>query len=142
MKINISAWFRLIGVFFVVIIISGCSGGRLDLVKCGDISIEKIDSKHVNITWCSIYKENGDYVLTGAIKRRENSLHPVLAHIDASIISQDGKVIDEKRTNNIYVPIRSSCRGLGYKRFELRIIDIPTGAMVRLVAHSESHENL
>ena len=127
----------------VVISLSCTAANRTDLVKCGVLTIEQQRTGKAYIAWSSAYKEKGDLVITGVLRRRDPVGRPIKTHVDVTIVSPDGTVLDEARSSDIYVSRRITGRGyLSFERFEIRIPSVPAqGSLVRLVSHSGKHDD-
>ncbi len=127
---------------FVVSSSSCVAANRTDLVKSGVVTIEQQRTGKAYIAWSSAYKEKGDLVVTGVLRRRDHVGGPIKTHVDVTIVSPDGTVLDEARSSGIYVSRRITGRGyLSFERFKIRIPGVPAkGSLVRLISHSGRHD--
>jgi len=127
----------------VVISLSCTAANRTDLVKSGVLTIEQKRTGKAYIAWSSAYKEKDGLVITGVLRRRDHVGLPIKTHVDVTIVSPDGTVLDEARSSGIYVSRRITGRGyLSFKRFKIRIPSVPVqGSLVRLVSHSGKHDD-
>jgi hypothetical protein len=76
------------------------------------------------------------------LRRRDTVGLPIKAHVDITIQSPDGKVLNEGRSSDVYVPRRIIGRGQSLQRFRVSFPQIPPqGSLVRLVSHSGPHNN-
>ena len=129
--------------FLVIVVISGCTAGRRDLVKSGILNIEQQEKGKVYIAWSDAYEEEDGFVITGVLRRRDHVGVPIKTHVDITILSPDGTVLDEARSSDIYVSRRITGRSyLSFKRFKVRFPSIPApGSLVRVVSHSGQHDD-
>ena len=118
--------------------ISGCNS-RNSLVELGIVSIETKSSKNIKILWMDVYKDGEDIIVYGVVRRRSRSSYPLKTHVDATILSSDGKVLQEARTPDIYVPRFVRGKGINFKRFEVSFPNVPGNFTIRAAAHSEKH---
>ena len=126
----------------LTIIIPGCATDRVDLVDTGVLRLEQHSTGKVYIAWSNAYEDGDGFVVTGVLRRRDTIGLPIKAHVDITIQSPDGKVLNEGRSSDIYVPRRIIGRGQTLQRFRVRFPNIPTkGTKVSIVAHSGSHNN-
>jgi hypothetical protein len=114
---------------------SGCNS-RNSLVEQGIVSIETKPSKKVKILWMDVYKDGEDIIVYGVVRRRSHTSYPLKTHVDATILSPDGKVLQEAHTSDIYVPRFVPGKGINFKRFEIRFPDMPGNFSVQAVVHS------
>lgn len=122
--------------------IPGCATNRIDLVDKGLVSVETVPSKRVNILWTDVYQDGNDMVVYGVVQRRSYTSYPLKTHVDIAVLSPEGTVLQETRTQDIYVPRRIPGKGINWKRFEVRFPSIPAeGSKVSIVTHSDSHNN-
>lgn len=129
----------------VLVVISGCTAGRTNLVKSGTLNLEQQATGKVYIAWSDAYEEEDGFVITGVLRRRDRVGGPIKTHVDITILSPEGAVLEEGRSSEVYVPRRiKSVKGRGYrsfKRFEVRFQNIPPqGSLVRVVSHSGQHD--
>jgi hypothetical protein len=123
-------------------IMSGCGGSRVSLVDQGIVSVETKASKNVGILWTDVYQDGEDIIVYGVVQRSSHTSYPIKTHVDVTILSPDGEVLQEVRTPDILVPRRIPGKGINWKRFEVRFPDIPHNSRVQAVAHSGLHEIL
>ena len=133
-----------ITVVALILLVAGCTeANRTDIVKSGIVTIEQQRTGKAYIAWSSAYEEKGDLVITGVLRRRDHVGRPIKTHVDVTIVSPDGTVLDEGRSSGIYVPRRITGRGYqSFERFKIRIPNVPAkGSLVRLVSHSGRHDD-
>ena len=125
----------------LTIIISGCATNRIDLVDTGVISLEQRNMGKVYIAWSGAYEQDDGFVITGVLRRRDHIGMAIRAHVDVTVLSPDGTILDEARSSDFYVSrciIGRSC--LSFERFKVCFPNIPAnGSLVRLVSHSGRH---
>ena len=120
----------------LAIAMSGC-GSRNSLVEQGIASVETKPSKTVEILWMDVLRDGEEIVVYGVVRRRHHTTYPLKTHVDAAILTPDGKVIQEAHTPDIYVPRFVPDKGINFKRFEIRFPDIPGNFSVKATAHNE-----
>jgi hypothetical protein len=122
--------------------LTGCATNRIDLVDSGVLTLEKQATGKVYIAWSDAYEDGDGFVVTGVLRRRDTVGLPIKAHVDITIQSPDGKVLNEGRSSDVYVPRRIIGRGQSLQRFRVSFPQIPPqGSLVRLVSHSGPHNN-
>jgi len=126
----------------LVFVISGCAMDRVDLVDAGVLSLEQHTTGKVYIAWSDAYEDGDGFVVTGVLRRRDTVGLPIKAHVDITIQSPDGTIIDESRSSDVHVPGRIIGRGQSLQRFRVRFPGIPAeGSKVSIVTHSGSHND-
>ena len=119
------------------VIFSGCATDRVDLVDAGVLSLEQQTTGKVYIAWSDAYEDGDGFVVSGVLRRRDTVGLPIKVHVDVTILSPDGKMLDESRSSDIYVPRRIVGRGQSSKRFKVRFPNIPAeGSKANIVVHS------
>ncbi|MBC8482081.1 MAG: hypothetical protein H8D47_05390 [Planctomycetes bacterium] len=117
--------------------LAGCSTNRVDLVDNGVLTLEKQAAEKVYIAWSDAYEDGDGFVVTGVLRRRDTVGLPIKAHVDITIQSPDGKVLNEGRSSDNYVPRRIVGKGQSFKRFKVRFPNIPVeGSKASIVVHS------
>ena len=137
--INITAVTLLL---LIVASSSSCiATNRTDLVKSGVVTIEQQRTSKAYIAWSSAYKEKGDLVITGVLRRKDRVGVPIKTHVDVIVMSADGTVMDKVSSSDAYVSRRMARSGYkSFERFEVRMANVPAkGSMIRLVSHSGMH---
>ena len=123
-------------------VISGCATDRVDLVDAGVLSLEQHTTGKVYIAWSDAYEDGDGFVVTGVLRRRDTVGLPIKTHVDITIESPDGTIIDESRSSDVHVPRRITSRGQSLQRFRVHFPSIPAeGSKVSIVTHSGSHNN-
>jgi hypothetical protein len=126
----------------LTIVISGCAANRIDLVDSGVLTLEQKAAGKVYIAWSDAYEDGDGFVVTGVLRRRDTVGMPIKAHVDVTILSPDGTIIEESHSSDVYVPRRIIGRGRSLKRFKVRFSDVPAqGSLIRLVSHSGLHND-
>ena len=126
----------------LTVVISGCATDRVDLVDTGVLSLEQHTTGKIYIAWSDAYEDGDGFVVTGVLRRRDTVGLPIKTHVDITIQSPDGTIIDESRSSDVHVPRRIIGRGQSLQRFRARFPTIPAeGSKVSIVTHSGSHNN-
>jgi hypothetical protein len=119
-------------------VISSCTTNRVDLVKSGVLTLEKQAAGKVYIAWSDAYEQAGELLISGVLMRHDHVGMPIKTHVDATIVSPDGRTLDTACSKAIYVPRRITGRGQSLKRFNIRFPHVPPqGSSVRLECHSD-----
>ncbi len=122
-------------------IISGCAANRVDLVAAGVLTLEPHATGKVTIAWSGAHKDKEGLIVAGVLTRHDHVGLPIRAHVDITVLASDGRTLGEERTPDIYVPAHVTGRGQRFKRFEMRFPQLPPqGSSVRLVCHSDPHD--
>ena len=142
MKKKLSAIIVTLGFSVLPVVISGCATDRVDLADSGVLSLEQHTTGKVYIAWSDTYEDGDGFVVTGVLRRRDTVGLPIKTHVDITIQSPDGTIIDESRSSDVHVPRRIIGRGQSLQRFRVRFHSVPAeGSKVSIVTHSGSHNN-
>lgn len=136
--------FLLSGLFILttmlLVTMSGCTHSHISLVDQGIISVETESSENAKILWSDVYQDKEGIVVYGVIERCGHTTYPLETHLDITVLSMEGKVLQEAQTPDIYLPRRIPGKGINWKRFRVRFPEIPQASTVQLVPHSGIHE--
>jgi len=118
----------------IVIIMLGCASKKIDLVKNGIVSVEKIYTKGIYISQVSIYQDNNDLIISGWVKRG-NISSVGSGHINIIIIDPNGQIV--KQLSTYYVPRMIHRKGKKRSFFKVRLPDtfLSPGSKIRVVYH-------
>ena len=126
----------------LTVIISGCATDRVDLADSVVLSLEQHTAGKVYVGWSDAYEDGDGFVVSGVLRRRDTVGLPIKAHVDITIQSPDGTIIDESRSLDVNVPRSIIGRGRSLQRFRVRFPSIPAeGSKLSIVTHSGSHNN-
>ena len=126
----------------LTVVISGCATDRVNLVDAGVLNLEQHTTGKVYIAWSDAYEDGDGFVVSGVLRRRDTVGLPIKAHVDITIQSPDGTIIDESRSLDVNVPRSIIGRGRSLQRFRVRFPSIPAeGSKLSIVTHSGSHNN-
>ena len=126
----------------LTVVISGCATDRVDLADAGVLNLEQHTTGKVYIAWSDAYEDGDGFVVTGVLRRRDTVGLPIKSHVDITIQSPDGTIIDESSSSDVHVPRRIIGRGQSLPRFRVRFPGIPAeGSKVSIVTHSCPHNN-
>ena len=129
-------------ILLLLVVSSSCmAANRTDIVKSGVVIIEQQRTGKAYIAWSSAYEKEGALVITGVLRRRDHVGRPIKTHVDVTIVSPDGIVLNETRSSGVNVSRRITGRGYqSFEHFTIRIPNVPAkGSLVRLVSHSGKH---
>ena len=117
-----------------------CYGPMVDLVDAGVLNLEQHTTGKVYIAWSDAYGDG--FVVTGVLRRRDTVGLPIKTHVDITIQSPDGTIIDKSRSSDVHVSKRIIGRGQSLQRFKVRFPKMPPqGSLVHLVSHNGLHNN-
>ena len=126
----------------LVSIISGCAANRVDLVDSGLLTLEKHATGKVYVAWGDAYEHEGGFMITGVLRRRDHVGSAIKAHVDVTVLSPDGRIVDTARSGDVYVSRRITGRWQSFKRFKVYFPNMPSrGSSVRMVSHSGLHDD-
>jgi len=84
-----------LGLFFLVIVVSGCLSSRTDLVKQDFVRLITDDAKFVFISSVFVYNENNGTAIEGRVRRRLCCPgHIQRGHLVVDIVSPDDHLIE------------------------------------------------
>ena len=122
--------------------VPGCGTNRADLVDSGVVTIERQAAGKVYVAWSRAHECEDGLLITGVLRRSDRVGTPIKAHVDVTILSPDGHVIDTACSNEVYVPRGRTGQGRSMQRFRVQLPDIPPrGSSVRMVSHSGLHND-
>ena len=131
-----------VGLVMLAIFVPGCAKNRINLVDSGALTLEKQVSGKVYIAWCDAYKDEKGIAVTGVLRRRDHVGIPIKKHVDVTILSPEGTVLDEARSPDYYIPRNIIGRFQSFKRFKVRFPNVPPqGSLIRVVARSSRHDD-
>lgn len=143
MRKRLSANTVVLSFGLLVSIISGCAANRVDLVDSGLLTLEKRAIGKVYIAWSDAYEHEDGFVITGVLGRRDHVGSPIKAHVDVTVLSPDGRVVDTARSGDVYVPLRITGKGQSLKRFSVHFPSVPPrGSTVQVVSHTGPHDDV
>ncbi len=134
----------VIGVGFVMlaIFLSGCAENRINLMDSGLLTLEKQASGKVYIAWCDAYKDEKGIVVTGVLRRRDHIGLPIKKHVDVTILTPEGTVLDEARSPDYYIPRDVIGKFERFQRFQVCFPNVPPqGSLIRVVARSGRYDD-
>jgi hypothetical protein len=127
----------LIFVFITMTIaVSGCATRGINISKNGTVTIEREASKKVFIPWADVYQDGNNLTIAGVVEQRYHSADSFKAYIDVTIWDDNGQPLKEARTVDIYVPRKSSGKGINWTDFNLTVpMVVPKGVIIKLTVH-------
>ncbi len=143
MRKKFSATIITLGFSVISVVISGCAANRINLVDTGVLSLEQRNMSKVYIAWSGAYEQNDGFVITGVLRRRDRVGVAIRTHVDVTVLSPDGTIMDEACSSDVCVSRGIAGRShLSFERFKVRFPNIPVGgSSVRLVSHSGRHND-
>ncbi len=140
MKSNIQRIGMVLAILTIVIL--GCATNRVDLADSGVLSLEQHAKGKVYIAWSDAYKDGDGFVVTGVLRQHNIVGSPIKSHVDITIQSPDGTIVDKSRSSDVCVPRRIIGRSQSLQRFRVRFRNLPDeGSKVSIVTHSGFHSN-
>jgi hypothetical protein len=118
----------------LVMFFSGCADNRVNLVDSGKLTLEQQASGKVYIAWCDAYKNEEGIIVTGVLRRRDHVGLPIKKHVDVTILSPEGTVLNERSSPDYYIPRDITGRFESFQRFRVSFPNVPPqGSLVRIV---------
>jgi hypothetical protein len=105
----------------IVIALSGCSINGTDISKDGTVTIERINSERISIPWADAYQNDNNLTISGILKQRYLSANSLKVYVDVAIRDNNGRLLKEARTADVYVPRKSPCKCNHLTRFGLTV---------------------
>jgi len=128
-----------LGLFMLAltVVATGCATNRQDLVRTGYLTVQRHATGKVQVSWCSAYEIDNEFLVTGALGRRDTVGMPIPVRVDVRIVAPDGQVLDEGCSSIVRVPRRIIGRHTGFHRFTVRFSEVPpAGSSLNVVASS------
>ncbi|UCG56455.1 MAG: hypothetical protein JSU70_16525 [Phycisphaerales bacterium] len=116
---------RLFFLFSLLVVGGGCSTNRTNLKDNGQVTIENRHPGKVKILWSDAYEQDGEFVISGVLKRRDHIGTPIPVHVHVLVLTRDKHIAQSLHTSELYVPRNRVGHGTNWKRFALRSTDIP-----------------
>ena len=124
-----------LGLLLLLAGLSGCGGGQASLVDSGRIHLESDAPGKVYVAWSDAQEEEGGFLVTGVLRRKDTVGPPIKATVEVEIVSPCGSILDQAQSDDLYVPHRKVNRVQGFERFSVRFPKTPPdGSCVRIVA--------
>ena len=126
----------LIFVVFAGICVSGCAIKGTNISKKGTVKIERIASERVRIPWADAYQDGNNLTITGVVEQRYQSTDSFKVYVEVAIRDANDQLLKEARTVDVYVPRKSSGKGINWTDFKLTIqMVVPKGVTIKLAVH-------
>ena len=136
----LSATATIAALGMAVLFIEGCATNREDLVDKGVVSVETEPSEKVKILWADVYQDGEEIVVYGVIQRRIHTSYPLMTHVDVTLYSSEGETLYETRTQDMYVPGRIPGKGIDWRRFKIRLPEMPPqNSRIDMIVHRGDH---
>ncbi len=120
--------------------LAGCSSPGASLSRQGWVTVQPVPSEKAAILWADVYRTGENLIVRGVARSGHASGPSMKMHVDAVVTSMDGKVLGEARSRDVWVPRRSSRRGIDHADFEIVLPPVGKGDIVRLVCHAGSRD--
>lgn len=119
-------------------VISGCAS-KASCLHNHKITTGKTDSALVRISYVDVLHEGDTLTVSGAVKGSGQSSQSTTAHLDISVLDEQGKLIKQAKSDEIHVPRRQIGNGPGFVRFKVIIpMDVQQNITVHAQPHTES----
>ena len=126
-----------VGLFMLALLSSGCETSRVSLVETGAVGIKTHAPGKVQVVWSDAYTDENGFVVTGVVRRSDSVGPPIKVNVHVTLLSPDGKILDEAVSNDISVPRQIASRTQSFERFRLRFPNIPPkGTSAQIVVRS------
>ena len=121
----------------LTVVAAGCATNRQDLVRTGHLTVQRHATGKVQISWCSAYEKDSEFLVMGALRHHDTVGMPIPVCVDVRIVAPDGHVLDEACSSIVRVPRRTIGRHTGFRRFTVRFSEVPPpGSSLAVVASS------
>ena len=118
------------------------AGPGTPLQKQIKVEFAAVATSKVYIAWSDACKDGDGFVVTGVLRRRDTVGLPIKSHVDITIQSPGGTIINEPHSSDVFVARHIAGRGQNLQRFRVRFPSIPTeGSKISIVTHSGYHKN-
>jgi hypothetical protein len=136
MKRTVSFAALSVCIALLVALTGGCEANKGCAAKEG-LLLDHASEGKVHIAWSDVYESDGGAVVSGVLKRNDTIGLPIKAHVQVSILSPDGQVIDAGRSEDVLVPRQIATKVQRLSRFRVPLANMPPkGSTVRLVVGS------
>ena len=126
----------------LTVVAAGCAMNRQDLVRTGHLTVQRHATRKVQVSWCSAYEKDNEFVVMGALRRRDTVGMPIPVRVALRMIAPDGRVLDEGCSSIVRVPRRITGRHTGFHRFTIRFSEVPPpGSSLTVVASSDGNRD-
>jgi hypothetical protein len=126
----------MLAIIPLVLIISACASGMVNLVTDGTVKLETVSSRAIHFERVAIYASDTGLVVSGELHKRHHGRGPISGHIDIQVVASDGAILattnikyyrgsHKSRTSNFFVeipielPMNSTVRIMHHDAFEL-----------------------
>jgi hypothetical protein len=126
--------------YLSTIFVAGCLADSVDLVENQTLSLERVPTKNLYISWVRVYRQEDVTEVFGEIRRRHRSKggHGGHGHIDVAVVDPDGTVLEEVST--LYYPRDLPKKSAPVAYFTVRLAQPPPpGSTVRLTHHQDGY---
>ncbi|MFH1739964.1 MAG: hypothetical protein ABIH23_13220 [bacterium] len=114
-----------------VVLMSGCACKRASLVDSGAVSLERVPSKYARVSVATVYQEEDQLVVSGAVKRDYFFRSHLRGHVDVETVDLNGEVLEQVCAS--YLPREIPRMGSRSSMFKVRMPVHPDkGSRVRL----------
>lgn len=121
--------------------LAGCASLGENISQEGKVAVERVPSAKVDILRADVYQQEENVAVRGVLQRHNHTTEPLQVHIDATILSGDGRVLTETIGRDVWVPRRSPGKGFQSNEFDLPLpVTPPEGSTLKLVCHAGSRE--
>ena len=125
----------------ISILTFGCVSSQPDMVKSGEVTLEKVNAPGVHVMWAEVRQDGDDGVVTGRVVPRGAGVRRFYGHVDVAFLDSQGKLAEQMQPYTLNLFLRGPGRGPTSRRFEVREqMTIPTGGTVRVIYHLGSHD--
>ena len=114
-----------VGLLMLTLLNSGCETTRVSLVDTGAVNMKTHAPGKVHVVWSDAYTDDEGFVVTGVVRRSDSVGPPIRVNVHVTLLSPDGKILDEAVSNDISVPRQIVSRTQRFERFRLHFPNIP-----------------
>ena len=119
--------------------VTGCASNKVSCLHDHKIITAKTDTQSVRIPYVDVTHEGDSVIVYGALKRHNvPSHHSLTTHVDVSVFDEQGNLLKQARTDNIYLPKHQVGKARGVTCFKLKIpMEVKQNVTVRALPHCD-----
>ena len=112
--------------------LTGCVAPQNDLVRIGQITVQREQSELIDVLMPSVSRDGDSMVVSGRLLRRTQDMGPLPGHLDITVLSPEGRMLNESRAH--WFPVSVPLHGPRDASYIVRFHWLPPdGSVVRIV---------
>lgn len=113
-------------------VVTGCIAPQDDLVRTGKINVQREQGGLFDILVPSVWRDGKTMVVSGTLVRRTQAMGPIPGHLDITVLSPEGRMLNESRAH--WFPVSVPLHGPRDASYIVRFHWLPPdGSVVRIV---------